>query len=360
MPALYFSVRTPVQPRDRPAAPDESPDSAVAQAAIAAAQAEAAAVVAAKATKAGKAGKEAAEHAATVRPMRDAAPVLPPAPPQAGNIFLLAAGEESKSPPETFSVFTANLMSEVSSPRFLLLVPTAFINVLNASFYLPSTAYLMPDAYSMNQIAHMFPFVFAPLWGLVADYVGIVPTMASCNLVTILAHALLLPRHLRGGRQQASAIFSAMRLGFLASQVYCYSNTTFSARNTGTLIGITWTLAGLDPIAAGAMRKRGLETGNFRAMLATTVGLAVLNAIIIAVLFYLIKKKSVTSYRLKEDAKRKEAREEPRPLMAPLPNVVVECLRRGRHPATPAPGGFPPPSRLASRRSLPPSTLAHG
>ncbi|XP_026193616.1 uncharacterized protein LOC34619565 [Cyclospora cayetanensis] len=213
-----------------------------------------------------------------------------------------------RSPPASGSyqgsqhAFLVDIVSELRSPHFLFLVPVAFTNVLSASFYLPSGSYLLPDAYDMSQVAHILPCVFAPIWGYAADVVGVVPTMAVCNLVALTAHALLLPLPAAPlAQQEASAVLSAARLGFLATQVYCYCNVVFSARNLGTLIGITWTIAGLGPLVAGTMRQRSLETGDFRSMLSITVGLAGINVILIAALFFLLRKRPVTACRQRED-----------------------------------------------------------
>ncbi|OEH75711.1 major facilitator family protein [Cyclospora cayetanensis] len=215
---------------------------------------------------------------------------------------------QTQSPPASGSyqgsqhAFLVDIVSELRSPHFLFLVPVAFTNVLSASFYLPSGSYLLPDAYDMSQVAHILPCVFAPIWGYAADVVGVVPTMAVCNLVALTAHALLLPLPAAPlAQQEASAVLSAARLGFLATQVYCYCNVVFSARNLGTLIGITWTIAGLGPLVAGTMRQRSLETGDFRSMLSITVGLAGINVILIAALFFLLRKRPVTACRQRED-----------------------------------------------------------
>ncbi|KAL8436497.1 hypothetical protein Efla_006748 [Eimeria flavescens] len=242
--------------------------------------------------------------------------------------------------------FCVNLCEEVCSPLFLLLLPVAFTNVLNAAFYLLAAAYLMPDAYKMNQVAHVFPSLvtyvlpclMAPLWGLAADVFGVVPAMAACNAVAIAAHCLLLQGERPSvGEQRASAVLSAIRVAFLANQVYCFSNRSFSLRNTGTLIGLIWSVAGLGPLAAGAMRKYALETGEFKKMLAVTSMLALLNELLIAFLWCFACMQPLSKYRIKEDRRRRDSQLSHRPLRAPLPTNLFNRCCRGPHTHAAAP-----------------------
>lgn len=251
------------------------------------------------------------------------------------NVFLLEAKDSRRRRQEEtgFCVFILRLKREMGDPRFYLLVLFAFINVLNTSFYLPSTVYLMSTGYTANQLAHVFPFVVAPFWGFIADWAGIVPTMAACNLATIAAHSLLLPQSPSTLQQGVSAVFSVIRLSFMASQVYCYSNQTFSRLNTGTLIGITWSLAGLGPVAAGAMRKRGLEEDAFRRMLGITVSLAAFNEALLAVLYFITRRQPFTVYRqMEERDQTAKERDTANPLRAPIPKAVADCLCKAAAP----------------------------
>lgn len=328
LPALHLVARLPQGGPEPPAPtgsfPQLQPATAAADVAAEAANTKAAVaeVVAGKAAVEG-AGAAAAASQIEAKAREREAPLL-----SSSDVFIQQAGVERARQRGASSVFVSNLLSEIRSPRFLLLVPFAFLNVLNVSFYLPSTAYLMPDAYKMNQVTHMFPFAFAPIWGLVADFIGIVPTMIICNLVTLTAHALLLPSSPSPAHQRASAVLSAMRLSFLASQIYCYSNTTFSARNAGTLIGVTWTVAGLGPVAAGAMRAKGMETGAFRQMLGVTVGFAAGNTLLLGVLYYLVRKQPFTSYRQQEDLERREREETARPPGISIASAFLSCNKK--------------------------------
>ncbi|KAL8271146.1 hypothetical protein Esti_004914 [Eimeria stiedai] len=214
-----------------------------------------------------------------------------------GEAEALERKEEAEEGGVSWTALRASASSFVREACSLAFAPMAAaytLVVLTIMFYVPSTLHLIPDAYSANQVIQIFSFLPCPLLGYAADRLGILWVMQFINLCGFAAYFSAATPSIPTYPlfQYSSAVFSALQVSFMNSQLYCYGAKYLSQRNLGKLIGSAFCLAGFVSLVTNPMRGYALRRG-FRPVCFLLMGLSVVVALILGALQLLEARQSL-------------------------------------------------------------------